>query len=107
VTKTANGFDETHQRNSEELRLMRLIDKTAGEVIDVSQQNSYTFNMNGAKSRDFEWIMLADGEEEPDTAKAPVAQSRMRVEQMSIENKYNTGEHTKTEKAMRFDPPFE
>ena len=104
---SGGGFIETHKSSSSELDRMRLVDVSNGDVIDISTEDSYRFNMDGKTTHEFQWIMLADGEEEPNTAKAPAAQSRMRVERMSIENKYNTGEHTKTEKAMRFDPPFE
>lgn len=59
------GYLETHKSSSHELENMILIDVESKEIIDISIASSYSFNMNGKKSKEFKWMMLADDEETP------------------------------------------
>lgn len=63
--KPKGGFAETQETSSPELDNMRLVDVESGEIIDVATTSSYQFNMGGQKSKEFKWLMLADGEDEP------------------------------------------
>jgi len=61
-----NGFDEEHKSDSTELQNMRLVDADEGSIVNVLEDHSYSFNMNGKKVRELKWIMLADGDDEPE-----------------------------------------
>ncbi len=64
--RDGNGFDEEQKKNSTELQNMRLIDSDEGLVINASEDQNYSFNMNGKIVKEFKWIMLADGDDEPE-----------------------------------------
>jgi len=59
------GYSEKHIDNSSKLQYMRLIDEEGGNIVDISQNSSYSFNMNGKGIRELKWVILADGEDEP------------------------------------------
>jgi len=67
VSKRKNSnFEEEHKKNSTELQNMRLVDEDAKNIINVSENKNYNFNMDGKIVREFKWIMLADGDDEPE-----------------------------------------
>jgi hypothetical protein len=59
------GYSEREMANSTILQYMRLIDEEGGNIVDISQDSSYSFNMNGKSVRELRWVILADGEDEP------------------------------------------
>jgi len=66
LTQTAVfGRKEVHQKTSPELERMRLVDPASNTVINVSETDNYTFNMEGSSERTLQWILLKDDEEEP------------------------------------------
>lgn len=68
VAKTVkDGFQEELETDSPELGLMRVVDVETGDVMLAADEDmKITFNMNGSHQRTFEWMLLADGDPEPD-----------------------------------------
>jgi len=68
VTKSLKGgFDEELQTESPELTQMRLVDVETADVVPATDDGmKITFNMNGSNERTFQWILLAEGDSEPD-----------------------------------------
>jgi len=94
VTKTLkDGFNEEVKTDSPELTQMRLVDVESGDVMFATDDGmKITFNMNGSNERTFQWILLADGDSEPDvqpTVKmvAPLARS-MKVQNLEEESDF-------------------
>jgi hypothetical protein len=69
LKRDAKGnYLEKHIKGKKYLKKMRLVDVRSGEVIEVlkgRKSNTYTFNMEGQKTREFKWLLLRNGEEEP------------------------------------------
>ncbi len=60
------GFDEELKIESPELTLMRLVDVETGKVMSVLDNDmKISFNMNGSSQRTFIWMLLKDGDPEP------------------------------------------
>lgn len=68
VSKNDKGtFDEEHKTRSAELDLMRLIDVEDATVLSVlDNEMKISFSMNGNRERVFKWVLLQDGEAEPE-----------------------------------------
>jgi len=64
--ENSNNFEEEHKKSSTELKNMRLVDDDEKNIINVSEDQNYSFNMDGKIVREFRWIMLADNDDEPE-----------------------------------------
>jgi hypothetical protein len=86
VTKNAKGsFNEEHKATAEELSNMRLVDVEDNLVIPVLDNGmKISFNMNGNKVRTFKWVVLKDGEVEPEVT-AKVSALSAKVNTFSVE----------------------
>jgi len=87
VIKTSKGgFVEELKTQSPELSLMRLVDMETGDVFLADENDmQITFNMEGQKVKTFQWILLKDGDPEPEVQPVAVRMSAPSFKSTDVE----------------------
>lgn len=85
--KSKSGFIEELQTESPELSLMRLVDVKTGDVFSADESDmQIIFNMEGQRVRTFEWILLKDGDPEPEAEPAVVGVAKASLRSMKVQD---------------------
>lgn len=85
--KSKGGFTEELQTQSPELILMRLVDVETGDII-LAEENDMqiSFNMEGQKERTFQWILLKDGDPEPEVQPIVASKTSPSLRSMKVQS---------------------